>query len=81
MKFIKKITQHLQSQNETYFQHMLAAWKIVYLLKILELKCLIHSIFPFLFTSAVSDKIECLQRMTKRKKSAGDDLYEILGGD
>ena len=72
MKFIKKTTQHLQSQNETYLQHMLAAWKIVYLLKILELKCLVHSILPFLYTDAVSAKIECLQRMTSRKEPEGD---------
>ena len=74
-------TKHPQEQNETYFQHMLAAWKICAILKILLLKSIIHSIFPFLFTTAVSTKIECLQRMTKREKSNDDDLYEIFGGD
>jgi len=73
--------KHLDDQNETYFQHMLAAWKICATLKILLFKCFIHSIFPFLFTSAVSDKIECLQRMTKRKNLNDDELYEIFGGD
>jgi hypothetical protein len=74
-------TKHPHEQNETYLQHMLAAWKICVILKILLFKCFIHSIFPVLFTSAVSSKIECLQRMTKRKKSDDDDLYEIFGGD
>jgi hypothetical protein len=81
MKFIKKTSQHLQSQNETYLQHMLAAWKICVILKVLLFKCFVHSIFPFLFTAAVSNKIECLQRMTKRKKSTDDELYEVFGGD
>jgi len=83
MNVIKRTTQHLRSQNETYFQHMRSAWKIVYLLKILELKCAIHSVFPFLYTDAVSAKIECLQKMTNRAKGppADDDLYTIYGGD
>mgnify|MGYP003645646789 FL=1 len=74
-------TEHLKEQNETYFQHMWAAWKICGTLKILLFKCFIHSIFPFLFTSAVSDKIKCLQRMTKREKPDDDKLYEVFGGD
>tara|TARA_Y100000310_G_scaffold263088_1_gene273068 strand:+ start:450 stop:689 length:240 start_codon:yes stop_codon:yes gene_type:complete len=74
-------TKHPQEQNETYLQHMRAAWKIIYLLKILELKCGIHSVFPFLYTSAVSDKIECLQKLTNRKDHDDDELYEIFGGD
>ena len=74
-------TKHPQEQNETYFQHMLASWKVCVILKVLLFKCFIHSIFPFLFTTAVSSKIECLQKMTTRKKSDDDDLYEIFGGD
>jgi hypothetical protein len=78
---LQRFTKHLRKQNETYFQHMWSAWKICVILKILLFKCFIHSIFPFLFASAVSSKIECLQRMTKRKKSDDDELYEIFGGD
>ena len=83
MKFIKKSTQHLQSQNETYFEHMRNAWKIVYLLKVLELKCTVHSILPFLYTDAVSGKIECLQKMANRhsKPESEDELYDVFGGD
>ena len=73
-------TKHLKEQDESYIQHMWGAWKICATLKILLFKCFIHSIFPFLFTSAVSDKIECLQKMTKRSKP-DDELYEVFGGD
>jgi len=65
---VTKFTKHPHEQGETYLQHMWGAWKIVYLLKTLEVKCLVHSLFPFLYTDAVSTKIECLQQMTKRSK-------------
>jgi hypothetical protein len=78
---INKFTKHPKEQDETYLQHMRAAWKICATLKILLLKCFIHSIFPFLFTAAVSDKIECLRKMTNRKESSDDELYEVYGGD
>lgn len=74
-------TKHLRKQNETYLQHMLSAWKICAILNILLFKCFIHSIFPFLFTSAVSKKIECLQELTKRGKPDDNELYEIFGGE
>ena len=63
---VNKLTKHPHEQGETYFQHMWSAWKIVYLLKTIELKCLVHSILPFLYTDAVSAQIKCLQKMTKR---------------
>jgi hypothetical protein len=78
---LKKFTKHLNKQDETYLQHMWSAWKICAILNILLLKCFIHSILPFLFTSAVSSKIECLQEMTKRRKPDDDELYEVFGGD
>ena len=78
---LKKFTEHPAEQNETYLQHMLGAWKIIYLLKTLELKCLVHSVFPFLYTNAISSKIECLRKMTKRGEDTDEELYEIYGGD
>lgn len=65
-RIFEKTRKHLELQNETYFEHMYGAWKIIYLLKTLELKCLIHSIVPGLYTEAVSEKIECLQKLTQR---------------
>ena len=79
---LKKLTQHPKEQGETYFQHMLAAWKVVYMLKIIELKCLVHSILPFLFVDAVSSKIDCLHKLTKRNApNTDEELYEVYGGD
>ena len=43
-------------------------------LKKLELKCLIHSIFPFCYTDALSSKIECLQKMANRGKSGKEEI-------
>ena len=65
---VTKFTKHPQEQGETYLQHMCGAWKIIWFLKKLELKCLVHSIFPFLYTTAVSDQIDCLKEMTERDK-------------
>ena len=79
---INKFTEHPKKLGETYFQHMIGAWRIVYLLKKLELKCLVHSVFPFLYTDAISSNLECLERMVHRNMDDGDDeLYEIYGGD
>lgn len=65
---LTKFTQHPADQGETYFEHMFNSWKIIVVLKKLELKCLIHSIFPFCYTDALSSKIECLQNMANRGK-------------
>ena len=73
-------TKHPKEQGETYLQHMRAALKIVYVLKTLEFKCVVHAIFPFLYIDAVSGKIECLKTMINRKKP-GKELYETYGGD
>tara|TARA_R110000824_G_scaffold58922_1_gene158881 strand:- start:523 stop:765 length:243 start_codon:yes stop_codon:yes gene_type:complete len=79
---IKKFTKHPSEQGETYFQHMLSAWRMVYLLKELEIKCLIHSVLPFLYTDAVSSKIECLSKMANRTgRDAENELYEVYGGE
>ena len=75
-------TKHPRENGETYIQHVHSAWKIVFFLKKIEAKCVVHSVFPFLYTTAVSDKIECLKTMTSREASGdGEDLYEIYGGD
>ena len=79
-----KFNQHLQEQEEGYFEHMINAWRLVLLLKKLEAKCIVHSIFPFCYEDAVSSKIECLQKMTKRgekEQESDSDLYEVYGGD
>ena len=78
----KQFTDHPKSRGHTYLQHMFGAWKIIFLLNKLEIQCLIHSIFPFWYDTAVSSQIECLQQMVSRLQEENEeDLYEIYGGD
>ena len=83
MKLLAKAKGHLDSQSEAYFEHMWAAWKIVYLLSTLALKCFVHSLLPFMYTKAVSERVNCLKKMTKRNSGAEseDELYKVYGGD
>lgn len=78
---LKKFTEHPAEQGETYIQHMVSSWKIIHTLKVIELKCLVHSIFPFLYTDALSSKIDYLSTLTNRKPEPDEDLYEVYGGD
>ena len=69
MKFIlEKTRAHLENQGETYFQHMRSALKIVWILKTIEAKCIIHSVCPFLYTTALSEKIDYLQKLSDRRE-------------
>ena len=80
----EKFTQHPNDQGETYFEHMANSWKIILVLKKLEFKCMVHSIFPFCYTDALSSKIECLHKLANRGKESDEpdsDLYEVYGGD
>ena len=78
---LKKFTEHPSEKGETYFQHMLSSCKIIYTLKTIESQCFVHSIFPFLFTDALSSKIECLEKLANREEDLEEDLYEVYGGD
>jgi len=79
---LKKFTHHPNEQGETYCEHMFNAWRIIIFLKKLELKCLVHSVFPFWYTDAVSSKLECLEKMVHRSSDDDDtELYEVYGGD
>tara|TARA_R110002110_G_scaffold81901_1_gene212954 strand:- start:60 stop:260 length:201 start_codon:yes stop_codon:yes gene_type:complete len=66
MKLILK--KHLEEQNETYFGHMFNALRISSFLFVLSIKCFIHSFVPFLFTDAVSSKLDCLNDIVRRNK-------------
>lgn len=78
---LKNFTKHPSKQGETYLQHMWSAWQIAWLLISLTAKCMVHSVFPFLYTNAISSKIECLNKMTNRKDDLEEDLYEVYGGE
>jgi len=62
------LTSHLKEQDEPYFVHMWSAWRLVGSLLLVASKCFVHSLFPFLFTKAVSSKIEYLDSVARRTK-------------
>jgi len=64
---LRETRKHLDSQGETYFQHMHGAWKIVFFLNVIGFKCFIHSIIPGFYPTALSEKIGYLEKLTKRK--------------
>ena len=67
MKLLAKAKGHLDFQSETYFEHMWAAWKIVYLLSTLALKCFVHSLLPFMYTKAVFGKSQLSKKNDQKK--------------
>jgi hypothetical protein len=78
----KLFTKHPTEKNETYLQHFCAAWKIVFCLKKIEVRCAIHAVFPFLYTDALSSQMDMLYKLTYRKPPEIDEnLYETFGGD
>ena len=61
--------KHLEENNETYFEHMKYAARISYLLLTSGTKCLIHSIVPFLFETAVSSRMGELVSLVDRNET------------
>ena len=80
---LKKLTKHLDEKEESYFEHMKSSsWKIIHTLKVIELQCLVHSVFPFLYENALSGKLPELQRLADQTEPITDEeLYEVYGGD
>ena len=60
---------HLKEQNETYFEHMRHAMGISFLLLTAGTKCLIHSIVPELFETAVSSKLDDIIKLVDRNEA------------
>ena len=59
--------KHLKESNETYLEHMKHAMGISLLLVGAGTKCLIHSIFPPLFETGVSSKLDEITALVRRK--------------
>mgnify|MGYP001360001777 CR=1 FL=1 len=51
-------TKHPKSLNETYFKHMLNAFRFFIRLQLLSFILVIHAIFPFLFQTTASSRIK-----------------------
>ena len=60
---------HLKEQDETYFEHMRHAMGISFLLLTAGTKCLIHSIVPELFETAVSSKLDDIIKLVDRNEA------------
>lgn len=64
----KKFVEHPNSVGENYFQHFFFAFQISFLSAQISLIALIHAIFPFLFLTEASDRLEKLQQKIKNKR-------------
>jgi hypothetical protein len=62
-------TEHPETLNETYLEHMQAALKISGLMLLAGSACLIHSIFPFLFTNFANDTVQRLHKFYESRKA------------
>ena len=59
---------HLKELNETYFGHAKCASLYSMLFLGLSVVSIIHAIFPFVFCTTVSDKLEEMQRHLEERK-------------
>ncbi len=56
-------TEHPASVNETYFEHMGQAFSFGFPMLVASFACILHGLFPFLFTSTGS---QCIARLHDR---------------
>jgi len=56
----RAFTEHPASVNESYAEHLAAAWSFAFRLLVAGLACLMHGLFPFLFTTTGSRAISTL---------------------
>ena len=67
---MKLFTDHPQRVGETYFQHFRFAAKTGLLLLMAGAACLIHSVFPFVFTRTASQTIQRIHNDLQKRKMA-----------
>ena len=70
---LKPLTRHLDSVGETYFQHMRVASGCGARMVAGGVACLVHALFPFLFTNAATDQIRYLHRRMIESRAIGKD--------
>ena len=63
---IKDSQKHLNEVNETYFQHMLIAFKIGFTMLVTGVFCLIHGLIPSLFKKTGINQIAKMYEMVSR---------------
>ncbi|MFT5259794.1 MAG: hypothetical protein ACI9J2_001051 [Saprospiraceae bacterium] len=57
---MNRLTDHLETVNETYIEHLLHAARFSLKLFVGSVACLLHAIFPFLFVKTGSKLINGL---------------------
>lgn len=62
---------HLARDKFTYFSHLNFAFKLGSVLLVLALVSFFHAIFPFLFSSFVSSRVESLNKMIDERAGNG----------
>jgi len=65
--FKKLFTEHPESVDETYLQHMWFAVRYALQLGVCTMVAIIHSVFPFLFTDYCSKKIAYLNSWVEKR--------------
>ena len=78
MRILNLFTKHPRSVNETYLQHMtFAARNGVYLI-LGGLAAIVHSIFPFVFTTKASSiALKFLSNITDRMPVVNEEFEEF----
>ena len=61
-------THHPNSIGGSYFKHLLKFLKFPLILLFLSFKALVHALLPFLYKTAVSDKLITLSINLKKRK-------------
>ena len=61
-------TEHPKQVSETYWQHMKKALTLSFKLLVMSFQALSHSFLPFLFVTTVSDKIELMNDLLRKRK-------------
>ncbi len=80
-RIIKKFTEHPHSVGETYWQHFKFAMFISLHSIVISTFAFFHALFPFLFVSAASDRLEKVYqaiqvRRTHEKKSVSSSCCQ-----
>lgn len=67
-KIIKKFTEHPNSIGESYWQHFLFAFHISLESLKISAMAFTHALFPFLFVSGASMRLEKLHQIIQRRR-------------
>jgi hypothetical protein len=67
-------THHPYSIGESYFKHLLKSLKFSLILLFLSFKALFHAFLPFLYKTAVSDRIITLSIDLKKRKDQSKEV-------